>query len=149
MSRAVTAILVLAVAVAAGSMIMEKGLPGCAGPAPEPGGAAHTPDPAAVAGLQLVVLNGTHVPGLARDMGMLLARAHLAPVRYGNAAPQDYATSFLVNRRLTDTQAAAVSRLLGGIPVLREFDGRGAEDAVLVLGADHEQLRGFLAAHAI
>ncbi len=104
---------------------------------------SHSPnwDPdASLAGIQLVVLNGTHVRGLARDCGMLLGRLGLAPVDFGNAQPQDYSRCFLVNRRLVAGQLAYLQQLLGGVPILREFDSRGTEDVVLVLGADHEQL---------
>jgi len=92
-------------------------------------------------GLQVVVLNGTHVPGLARDFGLLLGRCGLAPVGYGNAAPQDYSRSFLVNRRLPPAKVTGLRNFLGGLPVLQEFDGRGTEDAVLVLGADQALLK--------
>ncbi len=98
------------------------------------------------AGLQLVVLNGTDVGGLARNFGLLLGRGGLAPVRYGNAAPQDYQSSFLVNRRLSAAQVSSLRDFLGGIQVLQEYDGRSTEDAVLVLGADHDRLRSALAA---
>jgi hypothetical protein len=54
------------------------------------------------------------------------------------------ARSLLVNRRLSDRQADELARRLGGIRVIREWDGRVGEDAVLVLGADHELLKSSL-----
>ncbi len=94
----------------------------------------------ATLGIQVVVLNGTHVGGLARDMGMMLGRCGLVPVGFGNAPSQSYEHCFIVNRRLADQQLTGLMDLLGGLPVLKEFDGRGPEDVVLVLGADHDQL---------
>ena len=94
--------------------------------------------------VQLVVLNGTHQTGLARQFGLLLGQRGLAPTGYGNAPPQDHERSFLVNRKLDRGLARSLSGLLGGIPVIQEFDSRGIEEAVLVLGADHQQLRSAL-----
>ncbi len=119
-------------------------LPRLHGQTPDQGVAA-LPAPAdGTGGVQLVVLNGTGVQGLARDFGLLLGHCGLAPVRYGNAAPQDYARSFLVNRRLDRDRAEALGDFLGGVDVLEEYDGRGTEDLVLVLGADHARLRSAL-----
>ncbi len=97
-------------------------------------------------GVQLVVLNGTDVGGLARNFGLLLGRSGLAPIRYGNAPPQDYGRSFLVNRRLSGARTSTLRDFLGGIQVLQEYDDRSTEDAVLVLGADHDRLRSALEA---
>jgi len=130
-------LLLTAVLVAGVSIALDRGwLPGMAG-APE---VADTAPDSWPADLQLVVLNGTGAQGLARNMGMLLARSGLAPVRYGNASAQDYARSILVNRRMPDERAIAVARRLG-VPLLEEYDGRSTEDAVLVLGGDHASLR--------
>ena len=60
--------------------------------------------------------------------------------RVGNAPHNDHARSLLVNRRLDSKTAAALAGRLGGLPVLREADSRTTEDAVLVLGQDHEHL---------
>ncbi len=57
-------------------------------------------------------------------------------------APHDtFSRSLLVNRRLGDDQAAQLAARLGGMPVLREWDPRCREDAVIVLGHDHDRYR--------
>jgi len=102
-------------------------------PADEPGGIVH-----------LVVLNGTPVANLAGDFSLLVARAGCVADRIGNASHDGYQASLLVNRRLEDDHAAALAARLGGPVLLREHDARATEDAVLVLGADHERLRDAL-----
>lgn len=148
MRRVLNILLVVAVAVAGVSLWLGRGhsLPGLGDRPVAPRSKALPGGGIAAGSIQLVVLNGTRVTGLARDFGLFLGRAHLAPVGYGNAEPQDYRHSFLVNRRLDPARAEAVAELLGGIPVLREFDSRGTEDVALVLGADHERLRSLLVA---
>lgn len=95
--------------------------------------------------VHLRVLNGTDVPGLARQISLLLGRAGCVAENVGNAPRRDFEQSVLVNRRLTDERAQNLAQRLGGIRVIREWDSREAEDAVLVLGADHEQLKSSLA----
>lgn len=93
--------------------------------------------------IHLVVLNGTREPGLAREVSLLLGRAGCVAERVGNAPHRDFARSFLVNRRLSDRQASDLARRLGGIRLIREWDGREGEDAVLVLGADWKRAVSF------
>ena len=95
--------------------------------------------------IHLVVLNGTSESGLARKVSLLLGRFGCVAERVGNAPRRDFARTLLVNRRLSNRQAADLARRLGGIRVIREWDGRGGEDAVLVLGADCAQLTSCLA----
>ena len=95
--------------------------------------------------VHLMVLNGTSEPGLARQISLLLGRAGCVAENLGNAPRRDYEHSLLVNRRLTDQRAADLARLLGGLRVIREWDSRAGEDAVLVLGADHEHVKNSLA----
>ncbi len=95
--------------------------------------------------IHLVVLNGTSELGLAREVGLLLGRAGCVAESVGNAPHRDFARSLLVNRRLSDRQAVDLARRLGGIRVIREWDGRGGEDAVLVLGRDFAHLISCLA----
>lgn len=95
--------------------------------------------------IHLVVLNGTSEFGLARGVGLLLGRVGCVAERVGNAPHRNFARTFLVNRRLSDRQAADLARRLGGIRVIREWDGRGGEDAILILGADCAHLTSFLA----
>ena len=96
--------------------------------------------------VHLVVLNGTEEPGLAREVSLLLGRAGCVAESVGNAPHRRYAESFLVNRRLPDSRAKKLASLLGDVPVLREMDGRGSEDAVLVLGGDWSRLTSELGA---
>jgi hypothetical protein len=98
--------------------------------------------------VHLKVLNGTTTPGLARQISLLLGRAGCVADQVGNAPRRDCERSFLVNRRLTAGRAGELARRLGGVPVIREWDARTAEDAVLVLGADHAQVTSSLAAAA-
>lgn len=94
-------------------------------------------DPAArPATVHLRVLNGTDVPGLARDLGRRLGAVGLVIGGVGNAPRPGPAATMLVNRRLDDRTAADLAGRLGGVPVIREWDGRCSEDAVLVLGPD-------------
>jgi len=95
--------------------------------------------------IHLLVLNGTSETGLAREVSLMLGRAGCVTERVGNAPGLDVATSYLVNRRLSDTEAGDLARRLGGVPVLKEWDGRGGEDAVLVLGTDWANLTSALA----
>lgn len=99
--------------------------------------------------IHLVILNGTNEAGLAREVGLLLGRAGCVAENVGNAPHRGYGETFLVNRLLEDRKAAELASLLGGVRVLREVDGRGSEDAVLVLGQDWEKLTGALSAHRI
>ena len=94
--------------------------------------------------IHLVVLNGTTEPGLAREISLRLSRAGCVVESVGNAGRRNLARSLLVNRRLSDRQADELARRLGGVRVIREWDGRVGEDAVLVLGADHQQLKSSL-----
>jgi hypothetical protein len=95
--------------------------------------------------VHLVVLNGTGHPGLAREFSLLLGRVGCVIESVGNASRGDFARSLLVNRRLSDERASELARLMGGIRTIREWDDRRSEDAVLVLGADHEALKATLA----
>ena len=94
--------------------------------------------------IHLVVLNGTSESGLAREVSLLLGRAGCVAERVGNAPHRNFNRSVLVNRRLTGRQASDLARRLGGIRVIREWDGREGEDAVLVLGADSDHLSSAL-----
>ena len=90
--------------------------------------------------VQLLVLNGTTESGLARDYGALLPRLGCVTAGIGNAPSIGWPRSVLVNRRLTPDQAAELARELGGLPIIREWDRRTTEDAVLVLGDDHARI---------
>ncbi len=94
--------------------------------------------------VHLSVLNGTNEAGLARKISLLLGRAGCVAESVGNAPDFRFASSLLINRKLPDDKAADLARRLGGIPVIREWDGRGSEDAVLVLGGDFAGLEAGL-----
>lgn len=56
-------------------------------------------------------------------------------------APHDsFRESLLINRRLPPESAEKLASGLDGIPVLKEWDPRCPEDAVLVVGHDHGRL---------
>ncbi|MFH2053974.1 MAG: LytR C-terminal domain-containing protein [bacterium] len=147
MRRPLNLWLLVVVTVCGISLLFGRGMLTVRGPAAGPAGMAETaPWPeAGERGIRVQVLNGTRVPGLARDVGLLLGRAGLAPVGFGNAPPQQYASTFVVNRRLEDGVARRLAELLGGVPVIREYDGRSLEDALIVLGADHAEVKRVLA----
>ncbi|MFT5233429.1 MAG: hypothetical protein ACI9UK_001193 [Candidatus Krumholzibacteriia bacterium] len=94
--------------------------------------------------LHLLVLNGTDQSGLAREFGLLLGRAGCVADKVGNAPHNRYDRSFLVNRQLDSSRIEKLAADLGGLPVLIEFDGRSAADAVLVLGKDADRIRQYL-----
>ncbi len=92
----------------------------------------------------LLVLNGTDQKGLAREFGLLLGKAGCVAEKVGNAPHDHFESSFLVNRQLSAARVEQLAAALGGVPILREFDGRSASDAVLVLGRDAGRLRDYL-----
>ncbi|HPF71769.1 MAG TPA: LytR C-terminal domain-containing protein, partial [Candidatus Krumholzibacteria bacterium] len=110
----------------------------------EPAATIPVPD----APVHLRVLNGSGATGLARDLGRSLAAAGLVVGGVGNADGAVPA-SLLVNRRLDQAAAARLAARLGGLPVVREWDGRCSEDAVLVLGEDWTRVREALAGPAV
>ncbi len=94
--------------------------------------------------VHVLVLNGTDRVGLAREFGLLLGRAGCVADEVGNAPHNHFEHSFLVNRQLDAVRMEKLAADLGGLPILLEFDGRSAADAVLVLGHDAEQIRQHL-----
>ncbi len=90
--------------------------------------------------IHLAVLNGTMEPGLARRYSRELPSLGCVVVAVGDAPHDSFAVSLLVNRRLTAAVARDLSARLNGVPLLREWDSRAQEDAVLVLGRDHLRL---------
>lgn len=101
--------------------------------------------PAAESPSHLIVLNGTGEAGLAREVSLLLGRVGCVAESVGNAPGRDYAATYLVNRRLPERKASDLARRLGGIRVIQEWDARGSEDAVLVLGLDWSEKAADLA----
>ena len=99
-----------------------------------------TEDPADTPLVHLKVLNGTDVPGLARDFSLLLGRTGCVAESLGNAPHDRYERTILVNRRLKPARARALAREFGDVVLVQEWDDRAGEDAVLVLGADHPRV---------
>lgn len=90
------------------------------------------------------VLNATEVSGLAAEFALLLPPLNCVVQGVGNAANWPGGKSVLINRRLPRSQAEQLAERLGGLLLIREWDGRTTEDAVLVLGEDYAQLKEFL-----
>jgi len=128
-----------------GKDLVQKGKEGPAERPVSTGAGVTFAMPAEETPIHLVVLNGTSESGLAREVSLLLGRAGCVAESVGNAPHRNFARSLLVNRRLSDRHAADLARRLGGIQVIREWDGRGGEDAVLILGADCARLTSYLA----
>lgn len=108
-------------------------------PKPEPettDGPPGTDEPA----IHLLILNGTDRKGLAGEVGLLVFRSGCVAENIGNAPSGKYPVSLLINRRLKPERARELAMRLGGLPVLVEWAERKTEDAVLVLGADHEKV---------
>jgi hypothetical protein len=112
---------------------VTKAPPAVAPAPPEDGGPA-------LASIHLAVLNGTGEAGLARRVSRRMPEHGCVVVEMADAPHDTFARSLLVNRRLGEEQARRLAASLGGLPVLREWDPRRREDAVLVLGHDHRRL---------
>lgn len=117
---------------------------GTAAPGPA-GGRAPEAAPEDAAPIHLLVLNGTDEQGLARDFSLLLGPTGCVVERVANAPEGDWSACVLVNRRLPEGRAKDLAARLGGVEVVREWDGRTTEDAVLVLGRDWARVRAALA----
>ncbi len=94
--------------------------------------------------VHLRILNGTQTSGLARDFSLLVASRGCVVEGVGNAAGS-WPKSLLINRRLAPEDAQVLARKFGMVEVIRQWDGRLTEDAVLILGEDFEKLRSALA----
>ena len=94
--------------------------------------------------VHLKILNGTEMAGLAGEVALLVTRLGCVVEGVGNAAQWPGSVSVLINRRLTASEAKDLALRLGGIPVLQEWDGRTTEDAVLILGQDHQEITAAL-----
>ena len=94
--------------------------------------------------VHLRVLNGTQLSGLAGQVALLLPGLGCVIEGVGNADSWPDSPSVLINRRLSEARARQLAEILGGIPILREWDARTTEDAVLVLGLDHERIQAVL-----
>lgn len=94
--------------------------------------------------VHLRVLNGTQQSGLARQFSLLVSGRSCVVEGVGNA-PGSWPRSVLVNRRLDHDAARKLAALMGSVPVIRQWDERYTEDAVLILGSDFEKVKAALA----
>jgi len=90
-----------------------------------------------LASVHLAVLNGTDEAGLARRVSRHLADLGCVVVRIADAPHDTFAATLLINRRLLPRDARRLAHRLGDVRLLREWDDRATEDAVLVIGHDH------------
>lgn len=119
--------------------------PAATAPAPRVGDVPAGPLPRNV---HLVVMNGTGEAGLARRAGRSLPALGCVVVGLADAPHDTFSASLLVNRRLDEADARRLAAALGGVPVVREWDARRDEDAVLVLGHDSDHVLAAVAAAA-
>jgi len=144
MSRLRNGLLVVLLLICAGSfwLAREQSAP-VAASGPETAGTGSAPAGALAAGsVHLTVLNGTAQPGLARRFARELPAFGCVVVAVADAPHDSFAVSLLINRRLQDAAARQLALSLADVPVVREWDFRSEEDAVLVLGADHARILG-------
>jgi hypothetical protein len=93
--------------------------------------------------VHLRILNGTGHSGLAREFSLLVSGRGCVVEGIGNA-PGSWPESLLVNRRLSLQSAKGLARQLGSVDVIRQWDERLTEDAVLILGEDFAKLKAAL-----
>lgn len=100
-------------------------------------------DEAPTAPVHLRILNGTDESGLARQFSLLVVSHGCLVEGVGNAAGP-WPESVLVNHRLEPAAALELSRRLADVPVIRQWDERCSEDAVLILGNDFARIKSLL-----
>ncbi len=93
--------------------------------------------------IHVKILNGTSHSGLAREFSLLVSAKGCVVETIGNA-PGTWPESLLVNRRLELQTSRELAHQLGGMDVIRQWDERLTEDAVIVLGEDFEKVRAAL-----
>jgi len=145
--RPLNLVLIVFVLASAFSLWMAQGrpLPGWLDKAPQTVEDAVLPaGDAVLEPIHVRVLNATSLSGLAADFALLLPQMNCVVEGDGNAPPWPGGQCVLINRRLPVTQAEQLAANLGGLPLIREWDGRTTEDVVLVLGEDHAQVRDFI-----
>jgi len=90
--------------------------------------------------IHLRILNGTGRSGLAREFSLLVAGRGCVVEGIGNA-PGNWPESLLVNRQLPLSASKDLAHQLGSVDVIRQWDERLTEDAVLILGEDFTKLK--------
>jgi hypothetical protein len=86
--------------------------------------------------VRVEVLNGSGVPGLARDVTRDLRAAGFDVVHYGNAARSDQDSTLVIDRIGNPSAAAAVAAALGVIRFETALDTTLYLEATVVLGRD-------------
>ena len=91
--------------------------------------------------VRVEVVNGSGEGGVASRAASMLRDGGFQVVEIRNAERSDYFATFVVARREDVTGAQAVSRFLGGLPVIRQAWGPDLADVSLVIGSDRSRLR--------
>ena len=91
--------------------------------------------------VRVEVVNGSGESGVASRAASFLRDGGFQVVEIHNAERSDYFATFVVARRTDLAGAKAVSRYLGGAPVIRQAWGPELADVSLVIGSDRSRLR--------
>jgi hypothetical protein len=97
--------------------------------------------PAQAAVVRVEVVNGSGESSVASRAASFLRDGGFQVVEIRNAERSDYFATFIVARREDLSGAKAVSRYLGGAPVIRQAWGPDLADVSLVIGSDRSRLR--------
>jgi hypothetical protein len=91
--------------------------------------------------IRVQVLNGSGEGGLGSRIATYLREGGFHVVEVKNADRSDYFASLVVARRDDLEAARAVSRYLGGPPIIRQAWSSDLAEVTLVLGSDRSRLR--------
>jgi LytR cell envelope-related transcriptional attenuator len=91
--------------------------------------------------IRVQVLNGTREGGIGARVARALRDGGFQVVEVANADRSDYVASLVVARRDDPSAAWAVSRYLGGAPVIRQAWSSDLADVTVVIGSDRSRLR--------
>ncbi len=97
--------------------------------------------PAGAAVIRVEVVNGSGEGGVASRAASFLRDGGFQVVGIRNAERSDFFATFVVARRADVSAARAVSRYVGGAPVIRQAWGPDQADVSLVIGSDRSRLR--------
>lgn len=91
--------------------------------------------------VRVEVINGSGEGGIASRAASFLRDGGFQVTEIHNAERTDYFATFVVARRTNISGAKAVSRYLGGAPVIRQAWAPDLADVSLVIGSDRSRLR--------
>ncbi|HTK32566.1 MAG TPA: LytR C-terminal domain-containing protein [Candidatus Saccharimonadaceae bacterium] len=91
--------------------------------------------------IRVQVLNGSGEGGVASKVASFLREGGFQVVEVRNADRSDYFATLVVARRADLAAARAVSRYLGGPPVIRQAWNLDLADVTVVLGSDRSRVR--------